>query len=134
VNRLTARWLKFNFVGALGIGVQFGCFALLVSGLRVQYLLATPLAVEAAVLHNFVWHERFTWKDRTSEASLPRDVAMRLLRFHLGNGAVSILGNLGLMRVLAGVLHMNLYLATAISIAICSLLNFAASEWFVFPK
>ena len=134
MNLLAVRWLKFNFVGALGIGVQFGCFALLVSGLRVQYLLATPLSVEAAVLHNFVWHERFTWKERTKAAPRPLDVAIRLVRFHAGNGAVSILGNLGLMRVLVGVLHMNLYLATGLSIAICSLLNFAASEWFVFRK
>jgi putative flippase GtrA len=134
VTPLAVRWLKFNFVGALGIAVQMGSFALLVSGLGVHYLIATPLAVEAAVLHNFVWHERFTWKDRTREVSRPRDVAMRLLRFHAGNGAVSILGNLALMRVLVGAVHLNPYVASGISITICSLLNFAASEWFVFRK
>jgi putative flippase GtrA len=135
VTPLAVRWLKFNFVGALGIAVQMGCFALLVSGLHVPVVyIATPLAVEAAVLHNFVWHERFTWKDRTREVSRPRDVALRLLRFHAGNGAVSILGNVALMRVLVGALHLNPYLASGLSITICSLLNFAASEWFVFRK
>jgi putative flippase GtrA len=134
VTPLARRWLKFNFVGALGIAVQMGAFALFVRGLGIYYMVATPLAVEAAVLHNFVWHERYTWKDRTGEASRPRDVAMRLLRFHAGNGVVSILGNMALMRVLVGVLHLNPYLASGISIALCSLLNFAASEWFVFRK
>jgi putative flippase GtrA len=134
VNRLAVRWLKFNFVGGLGIGVQFGVFALLVSVLKVNYLIATPLSVEAAVLHNFVWHERFTWKERTKDAPRPRDVARRLLRFHLGNGIISILGNVALMRVFVGMLHLNPYLSTGLSIAICSLLNFAASEWFVFRK
>ncbi|MBZ5624033.1 MAG: GtrA family protein [Acidobacteriia bacterium] len=134
MNPLAVRWLKFNFVGGLGIAVQMGCFALLFSGLGVRYMVATPLAVEAAVLHNFVWHERFTWKDRTGEAGRARDVAMRLLRFHAGNGAVSILGNVALMRVLVGVLHLNAYVASGASIAICSLLNFAASEWFVFRR
>ena len=131
---LAVRWLKFNFVGALGIGVQFGCFALLWSGLQVSYMVATALSVETAVLHNFVWHERFTWKDRTRQVRRPRDVAMRLLRFHAGNGAVSLLGNLALMRVLVGMLHLNPYVASGISIAACSLLNFASSEWFVFRK
>ena len=131
---LIARWLKFNFVGALGIAVQMGSFAVLWSGLHVQFMIATALAVETAVLHNFVWHERFTWKDRTRQVSRPRDVAMRLFRFHAGNGAVSILGNVALMRVLVGGLHLNPYVASGISIAICSLLNFAASEWFVFRK
>ena len=133
-NGLVIRWLKFNFVGGLGIGVQFGCFAVLAAGFHVHYLLATPISVEAAVLHNFVWHERYTWKERTRKASRPRDVAMRLLRFHAGNGVMSILGNLAMMRLLVGVWHLNAYLGTGLSIAFCSLLNFAASEWFVFRK
>jgi len=111
-----------------------GAFALLWSGLRVQYMWATALAVEAAVLHNFVWHERFTWKERTRKAARPRDVTMRLLRFHAGNGLVSILGNVALMRVFVGAWHLNAYVGSGLSIAICSLLNFAASEWFVFRK
>lgn len=131
---LAVRWLKFNFVGALGIAVQMGAFAVFWSGLHTQYMIATALAVETAVLHNFVWHERFTWKERTREAAGPRDVAMRLLRFHAGNGLVSILGNVALMRVFVGMLHVNAYVGSGLSIAICSLLNFAASEWFVFRK
>lgn len=134
MNSLAIRWLKFNFVGGLGILIQLASLALLVSGLHLGYLPATALAVETAVLHNFVWHERFTWKDRTTQVVHSRvsDVAMRLLRFHAGNGAVSILGNLALMRLLVGTLHIKYLLANALTIAICSLLNFAASEWFVF--
>ena len=132
MNALAVRWLKFNFVGAVGIAVQLAVLALLVSGLGVNYLPATALAVETAVLHNFVWHERFTWKDR--KRGRRRDIAARLLRFHVGNGAVSIAGNLALMRVLVGALHMKYLLANIITIAACSLLNFALGEWFVFRK
>ena len=31
--------------------------------------LATALAVEAALLHNFVWHQQVTWRDRTRAES-----------------------------------------------------------------
>ena len=58
----------------------------------------------------------------------------RLLRFHAGNGLVSIAGNLALMRLFVGVMHVKNLAANAITIAICSFLNFAASEWFVFRK
>lgn len=130
---LAVRWLKFNAVGALGIVIQLATLALLASGLHMNYLAATALAVETAVLHNFVWHERFTWKDRP-RARL-RDTIMRLARFHAGNGVVSIVGNVALMRLLVGALHMrHLLLANAITIAACSLLNFALGEWFVFRK
>jgi putative flippase GtrA len=134
---LASRWLKFNAVGAMGIIVQFACFSLLFSQLRINYMTASALAVEAAVLHNFVWHQRFTWKERATlvparSGGLRREIAMRLLRFHAGNGLVSILGNLALMRALVGGMRLDHYLATGISIATCSLLNFAMSEWFVY--
>jgi len=128
VKSLALRWLKFNLVGGLGILVQLGCLALL--RFRMHYLAATALAVEIAVLHNFAWHERFTWKDRPGGG---RERLLRLLRFHLGNGAVSILGNLGLMWLLVDRFHMkHLLVANGIAIAICSFLNFALGEWFVF--
>ena len=60
------RWVKFNAVGGVGILVQLGILTLLRSGLGVNYLLATAIAVEATVLHNFFWHERFTWADRAA--------------------------------------------------------------------
>ena len=129
---LALRWIKFNFVGAIGIAVQLGALQLLVRIFQMHYLWATALAVEAAVLHNFVWHERFTWKDRASGPV--RDMLLRLLRFHMGNGLVSIGGNLLLMRLFVGVWHWKLLLANAVTILICSLLNFAVSEWFVFRR
>jgi putative flippase GtrA len=68
VKRLGLRWLKFNLVGTLGFAVQLGCLKLLLH-FQMNYLAATALAVEIAVLHNFVWHERFTWKDRPGGAA-----------------------------------------------------------------
>jgi putative flippase GtrA len=130
VKPLVGRWLKFNFVGAVGVGVQLAMLALLVSGLGLGYLVATALAVETAVLHNFVWHERFTWRDRGSARW--GQVAARLVRFHAGNGLISILGNLLLMRLLVGTLHLHYLVANVTTIAACSLLNFAVSEWLVF--
>lgn len=127
---LLSRWLRFNFVGLVGIGVQLAALTLLKEVLHLGYLAATAVAVETAVLHNFVWHEKFTWKDRAGGGM--RAVLLRLLRFHLGNGLVSILGNLALMRVLVGWLHVHYLVANLITIAICSLLNFLVSERFVF--
>jgi len=126
------RWWKFNFVGMIGIGVQFTALFLLKSVLGFNYLFATAFAVEAAVVHNFVWHEQFTWSDRVRSSwqrSLPR-----LVRFNLTNGAVSIVGNLALMKVMVGEGHMNYLLANAIAIALCSITNFLVSERWVFEK
>ena len=124
------RWCKFNFVGGIGIGVQFAALFFLRSVMGFDYLLATAIAVEAAVVHNFVWHEQFTWADRVESSwkqSLPR-----LVRFNLTTGAVSILGNLALMRVMVGEGHMNYMVANGIAIALCSIANFLVSDQCVF--
>jgi len=133
------RWCKFNFVGGIGIGVQFAALFLLKGVLHLNYLAATAMAVEAAVVHNFVWHEHFTWADRTTPGGtksnpLQRRSLPRLLRFHFSNGAVSILGNLALMKVLVGQAHMNYLVANAIAISICSLANFLMSDAWVFEQ
>ena len=52
------RWMKFNAVGAIGIAVQLSALGMFRSGLHFDYMFATALAVEMAVLHNFCWHER----------------------------------------------------------------------------
>lgn len=127
------RWWKFNLVGALGIVVQFTALFLLKSLLQLHYLIATALAVEAAVLHNFFWHERFTWADRSLLPSR-RQSTGRLMRFHLANGAVSIIGNLALMKVMVGEGYMNYLVANGIAICLCAVANFLVSEEWVFRK
>lgn len=127
--RSGVRWMKFNLVGAAGIGVQLGILWLL-TALRIEYLLATTLAVEAAVVHNFLWHERFTWADRIRGRR--QEALVRLLRFNLTTGAVSIGGNLLLMRLLVGGAHLRPVIANLVSIAICSLVNFLVSDRWVF--
>ena len=127
--RSIARWMKFNLVGAIGIAVQLLILWLLTAR-GVGYMLATALAVESAVLHNFVWHERFTWVDRR-DGHLLQSVT-RLLRFNLSTGAVSIAGNLLLMRLFVGQAHLRPILANMIAIVACSVLNFVVSDRWVF--
>jgi putative flippase GtrA len=126
------RWLKFNFVGGIGIGVQLAALAVFRSLVHLDYLLATALAVETAVLHNFLWHERFTWADRSTSGLTPS--LIRLAKFNASNGVASILGNLLLMRLLVGELRLNYMAANLIAISVCSLLNFLLSDRFVFER
>ncbi len=127
--RTLLRWLKFNAIGIVGVGVQLVFLHLLVRA-NVTYLAATAIAVEAAVLHNFAWHQRYTWADRPSDDLL--EVVGRLIRFHLSNGTVSIVGNVLLMRWLVGGLHVPLLPANFAAILVCSVINFLLGDRFVF--
>jgi putative flippase GtrA len=120
------RWLKFNLVGGIRIVVQFLMLVMLNAGLHLHYLAATALTVETAVVHNFLWHERFTWADRAGAGFA------RFCKFNLTTGLFSIAGNLVLMKLLVGLGHMNYLVANGIAITACSLVNFLVSDGFVF--
>ncbi len=122
------RWLKFNLVGGIGIAVQLLALIVVKTGLQFNYLVATALAVEIAVIHNFLWHERFTWADRA-----PAGIA-RFLKFNLTTGLFSIVGNLAFMKLLVDLGHMNYLLANGITITACSVVNFLVSDGFVFAE
>jgi putative flippase GtrA len=123
--------LKFNAVGALGFVLQSAALFLLThTAFHVGYLAATAVAVELAVLHNFVWHQRWTWRDRPS---LTRgETLRRLVKFNMTNGAVSIGGNLFFMSILVGRLGLPVTPANVLSVAGCALFNFILADRIAF--
>ena len=123
---MTRRWLKFSAVGLIGVGVQLAVLATLTK-FGLNYLLATAVAVEIALLHNYAWHRRWTWADREARSG-------RLLRFHLANGLVSLISNLVWMRVLTGGLGVPAVPANLAAITVTSLLNFVLGERWVFTQ
>ena len=126
------RWGIFNLVGILGFAIQLGVLFVLKHFLGLDLLLATVIAVEIAVLHNFLWHEHVTWADVVS----PRRLGMlaRLLRFHLANGLISIAGNAMITWFLVKSVRLPYMLANVVAVLICSLLNFLSSDRFVFRR
>jgi putative flippase GtrA len=132
LRKLAGRVVKFQAVGLIGIGVQLVALALLKSAVGLDYLVATALAVEVTVLHNFCWHERWTWAERTRLTPDAGSVACRLLRFNLTTGLVSILSNLFLMRLFVGVFRLHYLVANMAAIAATFVANFLFSELFAF--
>lgn len=126
------RWIAFNAVGVMGLLVQLLVVTILLRILGGRYLIATVLGVEAAILHNFVWHQCWTWRDRPADS--PQSSLKRLLHFHLVNGVVSLVGNVAVTAFCTGVLGLHPIAANLIAIASCSFVNFAAGNRLVFQS
>jgi putative flippase GtrA len=122
------RWGKFNVVGAMGMVAQLSMLSLFNYWFRGHYLYASMAAIELTLLHNFIWHSNYTWKDRHNIYSRSR----RLLRFHLSNGMVSMFGNLVLMRLLIHSAHLPVLASDAIAILCCSIGNFFLGDTWAF--
>ena len=128
MKRTLVRWGEFNLVGAMGMVVQLAALAVLNRLLGGRYLVASALAVELTLLHNFFWHERFTWRDRSGAR------IVRLVRFHLSSGVVSMAGNLALMRAFVQGAHLPVVVANSVAILCCSAVNFLLAEWWSFGQ
>jgi dolichol-phosphate mannosyltransferase len=124
-------WIKFNIVGVLGFALQSGALFLLTHGARpIGYLVATAVAVELAVLNNFIWHQRWTWRDRPAATRGER--WRRLAKFNLTTGLVSLAGNLILMSVLVGRFGLPVAGANVATVAGCSIVSFFLADRIAF--
>ena len=122
------RFARFNVVGFIGIGVQLATVALLVHGLGVGPVLATATGVTAAVLNNFAWHVRWTWRDRMGP-EVSRFAAFA--RFAGANGVVSLAASVAMMPLLISA-GLPAIPANLVTIAACGVLNFWLGNRMVF--
>ncbi len=122
------RWLRFNAVGILGAGIQLAVLTVIVR-LHIHYLIATAIAIETALLHNYAWHRRWTWG---SEIRAGRTGS--LWRFHTSNGLTSLISNLLLMRLFTGALAFPPVLSNLAAITLTSFLNYALASRWVFAQ
>jgi len=126
-----SRFVRFNIVGAAGIGVQLATMWLLVHEVQMHYLMAAPISVGAALLHNFAWHRTWTWRDRLHSRS---DIVRSFAGFVLANGAVSLLGTVAVTGALVRGTSVPPVAANAIAIVVCGLVNFWLGDRVVFRQ
>jgi putative flippase GtrA len=130
--RLSARFGRFNLVGLMGAALQLVLLYLLVERFGLSGVVAAPIAVETTVLHNFFWHERFTWRDRGNVEFRQR--AVRLWRFHAGNGLISLAGNTLLTYYLSHQLQAPPLASAVTAIALCSPINFLVADFWIYKE
>lgn len=119
------RSLIFIGVGALGFLVQITALWALLSIAHWRWLPATTAAVELAIIHNFLWHRRWTWRDRAAAGG-------GFVRFNMSTGVTSLAGNAALMAIFVGLLGMPAIPANVLAVATMSAANFFAADRWVF--
>lgn len=122
-----ARWMRFNMVGTMGFLLQTLTLWALVQWAGVTAGVAITVAVLAAVSHNFVWHERFTWPNQ------PRDQRFkRWISFHVSTGLISVLTNLGVTMLVMTATGLRVLPANVIAVTLASIGNFWINERLIF--
>jgi len=110
--------------------MQIAVVALLANWAGMNYLAATAIAVEAAIVINYLWHERYTWRDRP--AMTTRERWLRLGRFNAMTAATSIVGSLILTAVLVESFNLQPIGANIVCVATLAVINFIGADKLVF--
>jgi putative flippase GtrA len=116
-------------VGALGFALQIAALTLLTAA-GWPLIAATATAVEIAILHNFCWHDRWTWRDCAARAHWTK----RLARYHASTAVTSIGANVIFTTALVEVARMPPIVANMLAVAIMSVVNFSIADRWVFAR
>lgn len=118
----SARLVKFGVVGLSGIAVNEGLLAFLVevAGMHKHY--ASPFAIEASILTNFLFHSRWTF--RNSSNASRREV--KFFKFQ-GISLVSLLINYAVYRLLLATTAMHYLAANLIGIVAAFVWNYGVN-------
>jgi dolichol-phosphate mannosyltransferase len=120
--------LKFLMVGGAGVLVNSIALLVLHDLAHLPLILASGVAAELAIVNNFVWNDRWTFRHARRGAFL-----MRLVRFNL-----VALGGLGLATTtlwfLASYLGVPLLAGNLVGVAASTMWNFAGSRTFAWRQ
>jgi len=120
-----ARFARFNIVGLLGIGVQLSVVALMSVAAGVDPATASVTGAGAALVHNFAWHVRWTWRDRHLRGWR---LAAAFVCFVGSNGLISLAGAALLVPMLMTTTGVPAVVANVLTIAVCGGLNFVLAH------
>jgi putative flippase GtrA len=112
----------------IGFLFQVATLWVLVSLTSLHYAVATALAVEAAIVLNFMFHERWTWRDRRTGTG----AFARLLRFNALTGVTSILGGVAVTAFFVEIMGINAIVANGLSVVLLGVVNFVGADTLVF--
>lgn len=117
------RFSRFILVGFSGLIVDMGSLYLLydISGLGLTR--SAILAAELAIINNFFWNDRWTFRDLSKKQQQWRKVLKRLTKFNI----ICLMGlilKILLLNTLFNGLHLNVYVANFLAIAAVTVWNF----------
>jgi dolichol-phosphate mannosyltransferase len=117
------RFIRFAFVGLTGLAVDMAGLYVLYDGLNLGLTRSAIIAAELAIINNFFWNDRWTFRDFSQRQRTWQQTLKRFLKFNI----ICLMGlilKILLLNLLFNGLHLNAYLANFLAIAAVTAWNF----------
>ena len=119
----TGRFIRFVLVGFSGMVIDMGMLYGLYNLLGLGLTRSAILAAELAIVNNFFWNDRWTFKDLTDKQRGWRKVVKRFVKFNI----ICLMGlilKVLLLNLQFNGFHINAYLANFLAIITVTVWNF----------
>ncbi|MBT8453654.1 MAG: GtrA family protein [Deltaproteobacteria bacterium] len=122
------RMLRFGIVGLSGVVVNQGLLMLLHGTFKAPLLLSSILAIEVSILTNFLLNHTWTWRLPLREPGLIR----RVVQYHAAAVMAAFAGNVIVLMAAVELFGVDYRIANLVGIAVGTVINFTASEVWIF--
>ncbi len=127
---LLKRILSFQFIGWIGTGVNLAVLWLCYDVLSWPLLVSGALAIEVAIIHNFVWYYFWTWNDRV--AFTVRDFLTLFIRYNIFTAAIDFIIRLGILWILTEYYGVHYIISDIVGMFIAPLLKYITNDAYIF--
>lgn len=121
---------KFMAVAWVGMVVNTACLYLFKGVWHIRIIPASLMAIEIAIIHNFIWFRAWAWKDR--EQRLP--FFHQLLVYNAATGAVDLVSNVSILWALSTFFGVHYLLANILGMIAGPFIKFWLNEKFIFRE
>jgi len=118
------KFVKYGFVGVMGLVVDMGVFYLMYNKLGVNYVVSNIVSSTLAVIHNFIWNSYFTFK--VTDSKLKRFISFYLIAL------VGMAISTGLLGLFIDVIKMDAMISKLISVLTVAVIQFFFNKKFTF--
>jgi putative flippase GtrA len=129
---LVSRGAKYALVAALGAGVNSAGLYLFKGVLGLPLVLASVLAIEIAIVHNFVWFRCWAWKDRFAGQRI--SFLRQLVAYNAVTGAIDLTGNISVLWALTHFFGMHYLIANVLGMIAPPIAKFWLNEKVFFRR
>jgi len=123
---------KFMAVGWLGMLVNSAVLFTLKGGLHVPLIPASMIAIEVAIIHNFIWHRQWAWAERNNGHK--KSFFRQLLLYNAATGAVDFSVNISVLWSLSTFLNVHYMLANIVGMCAGPFVKFWLNDKIIFKE
>ena len=115
------RLIKFSIVGVIGAGINTGFLWFLTDFVGLFYLVSSAVAIEIAIIIQFLMNDRWTFKER--KTTLARQFIKRILKSNLWRSG-GLVVNIGILYLFTEYMGVYYLLSNIFGIICAFLLNY----------